>query len=1104
MEDIAGDPKRPGKIIFVNDGDQDRDGVPNFADGFNLFDKPDAEAKGPYRDPNAGGQLVPMVLEVRGCGSLDNATITFTYSASNPKDVTRTGSDAEGWEYQAATGALRIWTKNGTDERYKEEVNQEVGGSSGPKGHFVNSGIAYAAADLGLAGDGDVVTLYVEALTVSDSPGDDNHRIDVAVNFGDGQSRSDAVRLTAINIDIAEIVDDTTTELVHDMQQSHPAPRLDVQFDIINPRPSADGTKLIADIDVHGYVRSALCDLTPGDDGKLDEVYVYLNNYETALGDGPLSASHYTVQKFEPNPLSFKRPYEFEGRINAQFTAVEIEPTTNFFRVEATDKLTGFTGYKEWTIEVKATPPPARPPLSDTSDVVVTLTLPETETDPYNLRVRVGTEAQQNGETYEAHLYAVSSAPLMLKTPDAFGGWVVLPDGTETAEFQAVVSVPSLGMGNMVFTLKDTGDGRTFTSGRFRFRLEWPDHPSATGMLFQIFAPDIVHSFPLWGPFTNGEYTYYSSPDGSLALYFEAEPVLAANGVDILTPYVIYTPLGIVDLPVPLYETGADSKVFESFDPIEIHHDESLYGFFFGPTYDVVDGSKTVLSSTDAGGEFHPHLIQYIGADTLLEEMAQNETYNIVKASDGKFYHVDPGTSGGGSGTESGGGGSGLLGTEPGGGGSSGSMRIPTYFAPMAMAGGPPKTDNPITNLDISLSDIVESAKFFSGFCHGFLEGLFTTGKDLLVLCGGIFAGATDGVAALSAATVGGHKDRLRKCKVANFIRVLSDFVLSTKNKTAQEIARIALEIDTRGLSEASSDNVGAALAKVASYIDQFWNEMALLGDYERGQKFGKFIFTVFDTCNPYSKITKAAKLGTVATTMGIAGSNIAQELNMVGKLTASADELNDIKNIANVPSIAGKTNRRLDHAIDAKRILEKRGGKTPHEAYREVDLADPKNVGQQLAEVFSTADKKAYQAAAAATPADLTKVLSVGEINPMILNKKGDLGRNQTYIQVHHVVPEELQELIATRRGMTISPSFKDGSPGLVLPFHEHVPRRGYPPSLHAKMRRIAGEVNLNGSENVEQFADRLRQIYEHPDIGMPDVGKVADQWIKTTFGAP
>jgi hypothetical protein len=102
-ERIEDDGSLPGKIVAVNDGDSDGDGIPGFADGYDL-DKDD------FNDvDSAGDRFVPLVLELPAGIDLSAARLEFVYPASDPAGVARTGQPPA---FEPAPGTLRVWTKD--------------------------------------------------------------------------------------------------------------------------------------------------------------------------------------------------------------------------------------------------------------------------------------------------------------------------------------------------------------------------------------------------------------------------------------------------------------------------------------------------------------------------------------------------------------------------------------------------------------------------------------------------------------------------------------------------------------------------------------------------------------------------------------------------------------------------------------------------------------------------------------------------------------------------------------------------------------------------------------------------------------------------------
>ena len=128
----------PGKIFQVNDGDADEDGIPDFADGFDITDKLaednmlDAD---PADNPEAFGIPIVLVADIKGDQAPDDLFYIFEYKASDPKLTSvEEEEDEDGnktYSFSAPAG-FRIWT-NKTKTRNKGKVN----GSGTEKGDFV-------------------------------------------------------------------------------------------------------------------------------------------------------------------------------------------------------------------------------------------------------------------------------------------------------------------------------------------------------------------------------------------------------------------------------------------------------------------------------------------------------------------------------------------------------------------------------------------------------------------------------------------------------------------------------------------------------------------------------------------------------------------------------------------------------------------------------------------------------------------------------------------------------------------------------------------------------------------------------------------------------
>ncbi|NLB54466.1 MAG: hypothetical protein GX811_01630, partial [Lentisphaerae bacterium] len=106
-EDYIDGTNHVGRIMVVNDSDIDVDGIPDFADGYSLFDTDDMHV-------SSGVQFVPIIFEVPAPIDINRANVRLTYSASDPLGVTSNSTDGF---VLPEEGHLRIWIKDGSEER---------------------------------------------------------------------------------------------------------------------------------------------------------------------------------------------------------------------------------------------------------------------------------------------------------------------------------------------------------------------------------------------------------------------------------------------------------------------------------------------------------------------------------------------------------------------------------------------------------------------------------------------------------------------------------------------------------------------------------------------------------------------------------------------------------------------------------------------------------------------------------------------------------------------------------------------------------------------------------------------------------------------------
>ena len=150
-QQLQTDPSQPGKIIVVDDNLVS--GVPAFAD---------------FSGDN-NTQFVPMVVTLPQGTNLNNAMLQFDYSGSDPTAVRNVGSTIDP-DFEAAPGALRLWTVDGDEPRNVEGINDG--------GNYITPDTPFPASALGetwitIPNTADMEAIvYVEAIRPSTSTGD--------------------------------------------------------------------------------------------------------------------------------------------------------------------------------------------------------------------------------------------------------------------------------------------------------------------------------------------------------------------------------------------------------------------------------------------------------------------------------------------------------------------------------------------------------------------------------------------------------------------------------------------------------------------------------------------------------------------------------------------------------------------------------------------------------------------------------------------------------------------------------------------------------------------------------------------------------------------
>ncbi|QYK48958.1 MAG: Hint domain-containing protein [Phycisphaeraceae bacterium] len=332
-----------GKIMFASLGDQDSDGIPDYADGFNLDEASSTISE--YRDNESEGvNFIPVVVELKDFppGEL---TITVSYPASDPNEMAADGS------YVPAEGVYRLW-RSKSPSRDKSPLKEG--------GDYIAPG-SYTESEWGATGKR---TFYLEAVRTDAS----THTIAVsATSTGGGGSRSDSVRVTPVAIQYVPVergplgqpLLGTPTQV---LPVSHPTPTIDLANRVVmDPRPDPlDASKLIADIILNGSVDDAMSDLSTSwlgfiPTGTIDSIEITLN--KGADSERSFTQSMNVVKN--PGTGGIARvldPYDYTGSFATVLSGVEVQPGWNTIEIRAMNDM-GHVGVLSFGFRINLTLP---------------------------------------------------------------------------------------------------------------------------------------------------------------------------------------------------------------------------------------------------------------------------------------------------------------------------------------------------------------------------------------------------------------------------------------------------------------------------------------------------------------------------------------------------------------------------------------------------------------------------------------------------------------------------------------------------------------------------------------------------------------------------
>ena len=194
-EDIGNDANRPGKILCVNDNDDDSDGIPDFADGYNL----DGVNGNDDDTPASTEKFTPIIFKIPEPIVLSDALVRLSgdYIDSDPLGVT---TNIDGM-YILPAGDMRLWLYDGSVPRNGSNIVD--------RSHIITKG-EYTAEAFGFTNGVRTITCYLEGIRPSSDVATTRILFEVdpdGVVSGKPYPEfiaADAVRMTVVKVDIVD------------------------------------------------------------------------------------------------------------------------------------------------------------------------------------------------------------------------------------------------------------------------------------------------------------------------------------------------------------------------------------------------------------------------------------------------------------------------------------------------------------------------------------------------------------------------------------------------------------------------------------------------------------------------------------------------------------------------------------------------------------------------------------------------------------------------------------------------------------------------------------------------------------------------------------
>ena len=353
---IENNADEPGNLLQSSDGDADLDGVPDWADGFNISDgdnPSDATLSG-----DGVAKFAKLQTKLYFGANKNRCKVTFSYHGTDPAGVSCANDAENGFTYGLpycgclSPVHLRIWKKDSTEARNPASVSDD--------GDFVTPGEAYNWNDL------NPDTLYVEGI----GAGEASISVNVTETNANGDvigSWSDTVKVTVVKVEFL-----TPEGPVDFLDVCDPYPT--IQLGELPAAPTLRQGQKTFTFHLTGTVRDPISD-------NLSESSVGIDNISASV-DGVAGPSTSCTRK-APNQVeapTFWRQHPYEATFDLPVT-VPVQAGTHWVEVKTAANKAGNEGKVTILVSLSRTVIPGQPPTppgggGDGASNVLNLQLP--------------------------------------------------------------------------------------------------------------------------------------------------------------------------------------------------------------------------------------------------------------------------------------------------------------------------------------------------------------------------------------------------------------------------------------------------------------------------------------------------------------------------------------------------------------------------------------------------------------------------------------------------------------------------------------------------------------------------------------------------------